>query len=257
MRVVVSDLDGTLLRGHSDVGDYTIDIVRRLIDSGVEFVIASGRGRQGIEFLIEKIDREVYSICNNGANIYDKTGNCIYKKTMSKELSLDILRTIREQGIFFSAFDDENFYFDKADLRVRKRKNFKENPLEKLEDIPELSKIIIVEKPEKILKIAKLLKDKYKNMVEITISDPECIDIVPDSCSKGKGVEVIGKLLNIPCNEIMAFGDGENDLTMLKKVGYPVAMENAQEIVKKEVKNIATPNIDEGVAKYIEKYFNL
>ena len=55
----------------------------------------------------------------------------------------------------------------------------------------------------------------------------------------------------------MAFGDGENDLAMLRKVGYPVAMENAQEVLKKEVKNIATPNMEEGVAKYIEKYFNL
>ena len=54
MRIVVSDLDGTLLQGHSNVGDYTIDVVRKLIDSGVEFVIASGRGRQGIEFLIKK-----------------------------------------------------------------------------------------------------------------------------------------------------------------------------------------------------------
>ena len=257
MRIVVSDLDGTLLQGHSNVGDYTIDVVRKLIDSGVEFVIASGRGRQGIEFLIEKIDRKVYAICNNGANIYDKDGNCIYKKTINKDLSIDLLKTIREQGLFFSAFDDENFYFDKDDLNYIKRKNFKESPLEKIEDVPELSKIIIVEEPENILKIAKFLRDKYKDIVEITISDPECLDIVPSGCSKGEGVEVIGKLLNIPCDEIMAFGDGENDLAMLRKVGYPVAMENAQEVLKKEVKNIATPNMEEGVAKYIEKYFNL
>ena len=257
MRIVVSDLDGTLLQGHSNVGDYTIDVVRKLIDSGVEFVIASGRGRQGIEFLIEKIDRKVYAICNNGANIYDKDENCIYKKTINKDLSVDLLKTIREQGLFFSAFDDENFYFDKDDLNYIKRKNFKEKPLEKLEDVPELSKIIIVEEPENILKIAKFLRDKYKDIVEITISDPECVDIVPSGCSKGEGVEVIGKLLNIPCDEIMAFGDGENDLAMLRKVGYPVAMENAQEVLKKEVKNIATPNMEEGVAKYIEKYFNL
>ncbi len=58
-------------------------------------------------------------------------------------------------------------------------------------------------------------------------------------------------------NKIMAFGDGENDLDMLRKVGHPVVMENAQEIVKKEINNTAPKNIENGVALYLEKYFKL
>ena len=58
-------------------------------------------------------------------------------------------------------------------------------------------------------------------------------------------------------NNVMAFGDGENDLDMLKKVGHPVAMENAQDIVKKEINNTAPKNIENGVALYLEKFFKL
>lgn len=259
MRIVVSDLDGTLLKNHDNVGDYTIDVIRKLIDSGIEFVIASGRGSQGIEFLIKKIDRKIYAICNNGANIYDKTGNIIFEKSIDKNIALKVLKTIREEGIFFNAFDMENFYFDKNDPRdfTGKRKNFKRCPLEKLEDIPSLTKIIVVESPENVLKMSKILREKFNDEVEITISDPECVDIVPKGCSKGAGIEILGKILNVPCDEIMAFGDGENDLSMLRKAGHPVAMENGQEILKKEIKNTAISNIEEGVAKYIEKYFNL
>ena len=259
IKIVVSDLDGTLLRGHDDIGDYTVGTIKKLIDSGVEFVIASGRGRQGVEFLIEKIDRKVYTICNNGADIYDKSGERIYKKTIDKNLSLDIVKTIRNESMFFSAFDSENFYFDKDDPRdfSGRKRNFKRSPLEKLEDIPDTSKIIVVDNPKNVLSITKILREKYKDLVEVTISDPECVDVVPKGCSKGEGVRNIGKILNISCDEIMAFGDGENDLDMLRKVGYPVAMENGQEILKKEIKNKAISNLEEGVAKYIEKYFNL
>ena len=56
-------------------------------------------------------------------------------------------------------------------------------------------------------------------------------------------------------NKIMAFGDGENDLDMLRKVGHPVVMENAQEIVKREINNTAPKNIENGVALYLEKFF--
>lgn len=55
---------------------------------------------------------------------------------------------------------------------------------------------------------------------------------------------------------VMAFGDGENDLDMLKKVGHPVAMENAQDIVKKEINNTAPKNIENGVALYLENFLN-
>lgn len=259
MKLVVSDLDGTLFYKLNEVGDYTIEIIQKLIDKNIEFAIASGRGKQGVDFLVEKLQRNVYLICNNGATIFDKSGKCIYEQVISKELSIKILKTIRENGLFFSSFYNENFYHHKDDPKdyTNRRKTFKRNILEKIEDTPALNKIIITEDEKTILDINKILREKYDNEVEITISDPKCIDIVPKNCSKGNGLKIITKLLNIPIEETMAFGDGENDLDMLRKVGYPVVMENGQEILKKEIKNIALPNSEEGVAKYLEKYFNL
>lgn len=259
IKFVVSDLDGTLLKGYDNIGEYTIEILRKLIDSGVEFAVATGRGKQGVDFLLEKLNRKIYIICNNGANIYDKEGKNIFGKMIEKKLVIKILKTIREEGMFYNAFDRENFYFDKNDPTdfSGRRKSFVRCPLEKIENIPDISKIIVIESPENIIKISKILKEKYGDIVEVTISDPECVDLVPKNCSKGNGIISIGKLMNILPEEVMAFGDGENDLDMLKKVGFPVAMENAQEVVKNEIKNRAISNIEEGVAKYIQEYFNL
>lgn len=257
MKLVVSDLDGTLLLKYDSVGDYTIKTIRKLIDSGVEFAVATGRGRQGVDFLIEKLQRNIYVICNNGASIYDKNGNCIYEKMISKDIAIEILKAIRSEGVYYNAFDRENFYFNKTDPRdfTGRRKSFKRVPLESEEEIPNLSKIIITDKEEIVSKMSDIMRKKYSDKIEVTISDPICVDLVPKDCSKGNGIKKIGEILGIETCEVMAFGDGENDLDMLRTVGHPVAMENSQEILKKEIKNIARPNVEEGVAKYIEEYF--
>ena len=75
--------------------------------------------------------------------------------------------------------------------------------------------------------------------MDITISQPRCLDIVHKECSKGKGIKMISQKLNIPLDEIMAFGDGENDFDMMQAVGHPVVMENGLENLKAKIKNKA------------------
>ena len=67
----------------------------------------------------------------------------------------------------------------------------------------------------------------------------------------------LAEIFNLNLDEFMAFGDGENDLDMLRTAGHPVIMANSQEIIKKEFHNMTLSNTEDGVAKYIEKYFNL
>ena len=80
------------------------------------------------------------------------------------------------------------------------------------------------------------------------------LEINAAGVNKGKAMIELGKLLGIPREEIMAFGDGNNDLKMLKEVGTGVAMENAIPSVKEAADYVALSNDEEGVAKFIEKY---
>ena len=80
------------------------------------------------------------------------------------------------------------------------------------------------------------------------------LEINAAGVNKGKAMIELGKLLGIPREEIMAFGDGNNDLKMLKEVGTGVAMENAIPPVKGAADYVTLSNDEEGVAKFIEKY---
>lgn len=258
MKLVVSDLDGTLLNTQSQITDYTKAAVKKLVSNGVEFAIATGRGRASAVKLKKDIGLDIYLICNNGANIYDKEEKSIFEKIIDKKTSHEIIRLLRERKVAYNGFIDDDFYRDEYDKNdYSRRLDFVEHVLGDIEECPALHKIIIVEDADIILKINKELREKFSDVVEITISDPECIDIVPKECSKGNALKVIAQQLGIKMNKIMAFGDGENDLDMLRKVGHPVVMENAQEIVKKEINNTAPKNIENGVALYLEKFFKL
>lgn len=258
MKLVISDLDGTLLYSRDIITEYTIKGIQKLIDKGIEFVIATGRGKEGVLDILDKLKVETYLICNNGATIYDKKGNCIYEKSIEKNLAIDILKTIRKNNFFYNAFFRENFYKSKDDFNDKiKRPHFKKHLLNSEEEIGELHKIVIFESEENILYINKILRDKFNNDVQITISSPNCIDIVPKGCNKGVGIDILANILKVDKNDIIAFGDGENDIDMLQKVGHPVIMENAQEILKQQIKNKTLKNTEDGVIKYLEKYFNL
>lgn len=258
MKLVVSDLDGTLLDTKSQITDYTKSIIKKLVNNGIEFAIATGRGPASAIKLKKDIGLDIYLICNNGANIYDKKENSIFEKVIDKKISQNIIKLLRDRKVAYNGFIDDDFYRDEYDKTdYSRRTDFIEHILGDIEEYPALHKIIIVEEADIILRINKELREKFSNVVEITISDPECIDIVPKECSKGNALKIIAQQLGIEMERVMAFGDGENDLDMLKKVGHPVAMENAQDIVKKEINNTAPKNIENGVALYLEKFFKL
>lgn len=90
--------------------------------------------------------------------------------------------------------------------------------------------------------------------IEITGALPMNLEINAAGVNKGKAMIELGKVLGIPKEEIMAFGDGDNDLKMLKEVGVGVAMENAIPSVKEAADYITLTNDEEGVARFIEKY---
>ena len=258
MRLVVSDLDGTLLNENSEISDKTREVVRKLIENGVDFAIATGRSIGSARIFKERIGHDIYLICNNGANIYDKNEETIFERIMESDVVEKLIKYFREQKVNYNGFYQKNLFTDEgteeAVLTIEKGFNFVR--LKEAKEFPVMTKMIVKDDPEVIVRLRDDMKKIFLDVVDITISQPRCLDIVHKECSKGKGIKMISEKLNIPLSEIMAFGDGENDFDMMQAVGHPVVMENGLESLKKKIKNKAPKNIENGVAKYLEEYFN-
>ena len=264
MKLVVSDLDGTLLNDDSEVSKETIQAIKKLKDNGVEFAIATGRSFNSANKIRKKIGLEIYLICNNGANIYNKDGKMIKNNVMPADLIRKIVKFLTDNNIGYFGYDGtgENFYVPENmeidPILLKEHIPHYIRNLKDIEKLPALEKILIIEEnPERIYEIKDLMDKNFGNELEIVISADDCLDLNIKGCSKKGGVECISKELKINPKEIMAFGDSGNDYKMLKYVGHPVAMKDSF-MAKRDFENRTDFTNDEsGVAKYLQKYFNL
>ena len=140
-------------------------------------------------------------------------------------------------------------------LKNNKGINFEIIKMEEL-DLSKYSiyKVVFIDNPEKIIQMRKTLTKETFEKYEVTSSVPDYIEFVPKGITKHKALENLCNILQIKKSEIIAIGDGENDIKMIEFAGIGIAMENADNIVKNIANDITDSNNEDGVAKAIEKY---
>lgn len=258
MKLIAMDLDGTLLTKDKRVSDFNRDILNKKSNEGIELVIASGRDLYSIMDLTGCLNVK-YHICFNGAKIY-KNKKLIYSKSMNKEICLDILEKAVEIGLDYSATAGREVHFTKIDPEyVKEYKANKELRFFHITDRRplgrEFEKMVFVGDADKFKKLRKYVTEKYGNELNIFGSGDGVMDIVNIQCSKGEALKNVAEDIGIPIGQTMAFGDNENDLSMLDTVGCPVIMANAAEELKKTEYKRTVTNDENGVGVFVEKFF--
>ncbi len=256
MKLIVTDLDGTLLSDEKKVSEYNIEILNRAVkEKEIELVVASGRDIYSIKNLTKDLKIKCY-ICFNGAKIYNDD-KLIYKEAIDEKICEDILKKGMELNLKFSATSENEIHYTKMDNEYTRLENGKDKLksfyLKSKEDIKQrnFEKIVFVGLEVELTQLRNYVEKKYGNKVNTFYSGSGVLDIVNKKCSKGTAVEEIATLLNIDKSKIIAFGDNENDISMLELVGHPVIMENSREDLKKKKYYKTVSNNNDGVGKYI------
>ncbi|MDR3259932.1 MAG: HAD family hydrolase [Fusobacteriaceae bacterium] len=261
IKLVVCDLDGTLLNENSEISDKTKITIKKLTEMGINFAIASGRSVVSVTRFRNELGIRMYFICNNGANIYNESGDVIFSAPMEDYTVEKIVKFLIDRNINYNGFDENNIYIHSLDsgrIVSLENKYFSVKEIIKMDYYPKMSKLLAKGEPDVILKAKEqMLKEDFAKDLDITISQPFCLDVVDKNATKGDGVKLLARNLGISTDEIMAFGDGDNDLNMLESVGHPVVMENAMESLKVRFNHVAESNRNDGVARYLERYFGL
>ena len=263
------DLDGTLLNSQKKLSSYTRKVLEKAIAEGVVIVIATGRPFFGIPEEMKCFSGIRYALTANGARILDiETKKVLCENFLSvdkAETVLDILKKhhaiheifvdgggyMNEDGLnnIHTYFQDPHMteYFQSTRVPVKdvKEQLWKMNcSVDKLQGI-----FLSREDREAAKKELELLAG-----VTVTSAMDNNLEINREGTNKGIGLLRLGKLLGISREEIMACGDGGNDVDMLKEVGFAVAMENGIEGVKAVADYVTTTNDDDGVAKAFEQF---
>ena len=242
VKIIFSDFDETLIDyySESDFSSYGMDVLSRVKDMGVIFVIVTGRpinffGR--IDKLVGYID---YIIASNGAEIFDvKREKVIYFDSINSDRCRDIIDYCRGNDIKFYVNCGLNRYCHK----------------DSIDNYDNISQIIIIFKDRFWFE---KMKSYLVNFDDIKISnivynDTRCsIDINNITVSKGNSIKYLCDILGISKDDTIGFGDSDNDISMFEVVGKSVCVGNATDVIKQLVDDVCDDCHNDGVFKYLD-----
>lgn len=270
IRMVGLDLDGTLLNSNKVFTEYSKEVITKALRQGVIVLPATGRPATGIPKEVMEFPGIRYALTSNGARVLDlQDEKVLYERLISYEAGGRLLEILKKYDALLEIYYDGTGYAAKRDLdRVERYMpsapmvNYILNTRQPVEDVFEmyhrehrpLDKIQALFASQEDKREA--FKEVGEKLPEITICGALHNNLEANAKEARKGVALVklGELLGIPREEIMACGDGSNDIEMIREVGFGVAMSNAIDEVKEAADYVTLSNDEDGVARVIEKY---
>lgn len=257
IKLIVSDMDGTLLDDNKKLHDDFWEVFDELKRRGIYFVPASGRQYFNIYEYFKRIKEELVILAENGSFIVED-GKELYSKCLDRENILELTETIRKipnANIIFcgkkKAYIENAFPEFLAEVEKYYAKYEIVEDITKVDD--EALKITICDLTGAEENSYPYVK-KYSENFKVAVSGFVWIDITNKNSDKGTGLKVLQEKLGISKDETMVFGDYLNDYELMQQGEYSFAMENAHPELKKIAKFCGGDNNNSGVVKTIKKY---
>lgn len=263
-KLLAIDMDGTLLNSNNEVSSRTRLALEKAKSKGVYVVLSTGRILKSAISYARILELKNPIIACNGAVVVDENEKIIHKRPIEMELVEKIAKIAMERKIYYHFYDETKFYsYIKVDeiLKFYSEGNGYFNiDIHIFDSISELKdkntniyKFLFVDNDKNKLNSFRKELESLGN-VSISSSWNNNLEAMGLNVSKGTALEELCKKLNIDPKEVIAIGDSENDISMIRFAGLGVAMGNGNDDVKKNADYITDTNDNDGVAKVIEKF---
>lgn len=258
--LIASDLDGTLLNSEHKISEYNKKIISEAHKKGIKFILSTGRPTSAAVKFLDDLNIETDMISFNGAMITNRNGDILYEDNLKPDIGKELINIAKKYKVYYQGFLGErwnisdsrsewlNFYISIAQIN-----DYKEG-FENIKNFS-FSKFMFIGENNILKEIALELDKNLKNKVYYTFSRPVYLEVHSPNVSKANALSFLLKRYNIKKENVMAFGDNNNDIEMLETAEISVAVENAEDIVKEKAKYITKSNIENGVGYFINEYF--
>ena len=262
-RLIALDIDGTLTNSKKIISEKTKEQLIKYQKNGGTIVLASGRPTQGILPYAKTLRLREYGgyilAYNGGCIIECATGRVIYQNKLSLSYVPEIFNIIKNFPVGINTYQGDKIIagnqinkYTELEARINGMELvFRDNFVEYVDF--DITKCLLHGEPEVINELEKILNDKFGNELGIFKSEPFFLEIVPKDIDKAKSLSRLLKVLSLHKDECIAFGDGFNDISMLKYAGLGIAMSNASDAVKKSADYVAGSNDEDGIAVLLSK----
>lgn len=264
IRLIATDLDDTLLNAQSDLNGRVIKALRAAMDVGCGIVLSSGRMLEAMLPLANRIGVNAPMLLYNGAMAYDPNAdNTIFADQIPFDTALAIAEMCEREGWYIQAYPGKNYYCPRVTEATKKYAwSIKVDPVPVNQPISEwmrenpsgMQKLLLIDTVEDANRAKMMLEAAFPHGASFAKSRPNYVEIAPEGVNKGAALLRLAKHLGLERDEVMAFGDGQNDVVMIEAAGTGVCMANGCPEALAAADRIAPSNVEDGVAVVIEEY---
>jgi Cof subfamily protein (haloacid dehalogenase superfamily) len=258
-RIVLADVDGTLVTQEKALTERAIAAVGRLREAGIEFAVTSGRPPRGMSMLVEPLALTTPISAFNGGLIVHPDMSVVEQRTIAQDVVPAAIELLGKQGL-------DVWLYSGADWLVRDAKaphvdreastvQFQPKVVKSFDGVKDVAKIVGISDDHDLIDAAtEEARERFGDHVSAAQSQPYYLDITHPQANKGEVVGYLSKYLDIPPEQFATIGDMPNDVLMFARSGLSIAMGNADHQVQRAARRVTASNEDEGFAKAIERF---
>lgn len=269
IKLIALDMDDTLLNEEKRLTKRNEEALRKAAEKGIQIVPATGRLYDAIPEEVRNLEFINYAITVNGSSIYDvRKGEYLCNVAIPIERACEIMSYVETLPVIYDCYIDGHGYMNQSMYDISPQwvpEPFLTLVLKYRTPVPEIKQFIkdfkrpvqkiqlFVQQRDKLQFIYDSVKEHFPQ-TDVTSSMENNIEICDINANKGFALHRLADLLGIAHEDTMAFGDGGNDVVMMKMAGFGIAMANGIDEVKNNAKYVTGDCNDSGVAQAIEKF---
>jgi Cof subfamily protein (haloacid dehalogenase superfamily) len=257
-KVIITDLDGTLLNAEHKISSYTQSVFKELYDQDFVIIVATGRHHKDAMSITDSLDFPIYLVTSNGARIHKPTKELLYAFDIESDAIKSVLKLDIDPHITTVVFKEEVWLTNKHNEKLNSFQTDMQYPpkivdFDTVDDLSAIKLLFVHEDHAKLLYIENQIMKDHDSHFDSCFSLPICLEFMDKSVDKSHAIAKILAAENYTFQDAICFGDGFNDEKMLLAAQKSLIMGNAPEKLKNKLPHLEVIdfNHEDGVAKYI------
>jgi hypothetical protein len=261
VKLLLADVDGTLVTQDKVLTDRAVEAVHQLHDAGVTFAITSGRPPRGMAMLIEPLDIQTPIAAFNGGLLVDRDMNVIEQRVLPEELVVPVADMMSSFKLDVWLYSGADWYVPKPDGPHVARESWtvKFEPMVMPDGVQGLSgsvaKLVgVSDDHDAVNKATEAVHETFGDHVSAAASQPYYLDVTHPQANKGAVAKYLAAQYKLDADDLATIGDMPNDVLMFAHSGLSIAMGQSSPEVKRAARRVTTSNEDEGFANAVERF---
>lgn len=260
IKLLLADVDGTLVTPDKVLTDRAVDAVRRLGEAGILFAVTSGRPPRGMSMLIEPLNLTTPIAAFNGGILVNRDMSVIEQRVVPEDLVVPVAELNASFGLDTWVYRGADWYVpDPKGAHVARETatvRFDPKVMASLDGLTtDVTKLVgVSDDLDAVARASEAARDRFGDHVAAARSQPYYLDVTHPDANKGAVAQYLARTQEIPTDSIATIGDMPNDVLMFAHSGLSIAMGNASLEVQHAARRVTTSNADEGFAAAVERF---